>query len=83
MNEKITTNSCHATGINSSFIFNCFAFVKFNMPGQKSDKNNGIRVIFFVISIFNVNVIKIYIKKPRFYKINTTLPESSLKFSIF
>ena len=30
------------------------------MPGQRSDKNNGIRVIFFVISIFNVNVIKIY-----------------------
>ena len=36
---------CHAIGINSSLIFfKCFVFFKFNMPSQKSDKNNSIRI---------------------------------------
>ena len=38
----------------------CFAFFKFNMSSQKSDKNNSIRVIFMKI-IIKINIIKIYI----------------------
>ena len=46
-------------------LFKCFEFFKFNMPSQKSDKNNCIRIIFTKI-IIKINVIKIYIKNTHF-----------------
>ena len=53
---------CHATDNNFSLFFKFFALFKFNMPSQKSDMNNSVRIIFIIISIFKVNIIKIYIK---------------------
>ena len=55
---------CLAIGINSSFnsFFKNFAFFKFNMPSQNSNKNDSIRNMFRLISIVKFNVIKIYIK---------------------
>ena len=70
---------CHNIGINSLLIFfKFFAFFKFNMPSQKSDKNNSIRIIFIKI-IIKINIIKIYIKIPISLQLNRTLPESLLK----
>ena len=51
-----------AVGINSSF-----TFFKFNMPSQKSDKNDGIRIIFIKI-IIKINIIKIYTNNTKQYK---------------
>ena len=42
-----------------------FAFYKFNMPSQKYDTNNNIRIIFIKILI-KINIIKIYIKNTHF-----------------
>ena len=47
--------------------FKFFVFFKFNMPSQKSDKNNSIRIIISKV-IVKVNVIKIYIKNTHFMK---------------
>ena len=57
----------HATGINSSliFFFKFFAFFKFNMPSQKSDKNSSIRINSIKV-IIKINIIKIYIKNTYF-----------------
>ena len=59
---------CNTIGIISSHIFflKCFAFLKFNMPRQKSDMNNSIRIIFIKI-IIKINIIKIYIKNTHFF----------------
>ena len=58
---------CHTTDINSSVIlFKCFAFFKLNMPSQKSDMNDSIRIIFILISNVNHNIIKIYIKNTHY-----------------
>ena len=56
----------HATDIGSSHIFlKCFAFFKLNIPSQKSDKNNSIRII-FIETIIKINIIKIYTKNTHF-----------------
>ena len=52
------------------------------MPSPKSDKNNSIKIIFIKI-IIKISIIKIYIKNPIPLQLNTILPESSLKESIF
>ena len=58
---------CHNTDINSSVIlFKCFAFFKLNMPSQKSDMNDSIRIIFILISNVKHNIIKIYIKNTHY-----------------
>ena len=42
---------CHAVGINSALTFLLSAFLKFNMPSQKSGTNNSIRITFIKIII--------------------------------
>ena len=66
---------CHAIGMNSSLIFKCFVFFKFNIPGQKCDSNNSIRVMFIIV-IININIIKIILRIPISLQENATLTES-------
>ena len=62
---------CHAIGLILYFIFlNFFSFFKFNMPSQNSAKNNSIKIILFIISIINIDIIKIYIKNVHFILIS-------------
>ena len=56
---------CHTTDINFSLFFKFFALFKFNMPSQKSDMNNSIRIVFIKI-IINLSIIKIYINNTHF-----------------
>ena len=58
--------------------FKWFSFFKFNMPSQKPDKNNSIRIFFFIITIIRVNIIKIYIR-PISLQENSTFLEFLLK----
>ena len=67
---------CYANSLLIFFKF--FTFFKFNLQGQKSAKNNSIRIIFLIISIIKINVIKICTKNT-----TTKLSNSSLKYSIF
>ena len=46
-------------------VFNCFTFFKFEIPRQKSDKTNSIRIIFVKV-IIKIVIIKIYTKKTHF-----------------
>ena len=71
---------CHATGINSSInFFKCFTFFKFNMPKQKSDMINSIRIISINIIIAKVNAIKIYIKNTNFIEIKYNITKIFIK----
>ena len=75
---------CHATVISYSFnCFLCFAFSKFNMPSQKPDKNNGIKIFFIIISIFKITITKIYTKNTHSITHKYASIESSLKQNIF
>ena len=47
------------------YFFKCISFFKFNMPNQKSNKNNSIRIIFIKI-IIKINITKICIKNTHF-----------------
>ena len=54
---------CHATDISSSLnsFFKFFLFSKFNIPSQKSDKNDSTKIVLIKI-ILKINIIKIYIE---------------------
>ena len=54
---------CHVTGINSSLnsFFKFFVLSRFNMPSQKCDKNNNLKII-FIKFIIKINIININIK---------------------
>ena len=58
---------CHATGINSSYFFKCFALFKLIMSSRKFDMNSSIRIIFIkIIIIIKVNFTKIYAENSQF-----------------
>ena len=71
--------SCQATGIISLFnIFKCFAFFKFNMRSQKSDKNNTIRII-FIKTVIKINIFKINFKNTHFSSIKYRITRIFIK----
>ena len=59
-------------------LFKCFAFFKFVMSGEKSDKNNSIRIIFIKI-IIKINITKIYIKETHSISINYNITKIFIK----
>ena len=56
----------------------CFAFFKFNIPNQKSDKNNTIRII-FIKFIIKINIIKININITHFIIIKYSITRIFIK----
>ena len=55
-----------------------FAFFKFNIPSQKYDKNNSIKIIFIKI-IIKTNVIKTYIEYNHFIAIKYSITRTFIK----
>ena len=61
-------------------LFNFFAFLKFDMPHQNSDKNNG---IIFIKILIKINIIKIYIKNTHSIKTKYSITRIFIKVHIY
>ena len=57
-------------------------FFKFSFASHKSDKNNGIRIIFMKI-LSRLILLRSILRIPIWLQLNTSLSESSLKYSMF